>query len=67
MGLAIGIAAGAVLVAFVATWLNARGEGGTLGLLDYLWETFGPFVPGTLFLAALGAGWGASAGPVQRS
>jgi hypothetical protein len=65
--LAIGIAAGAVVVADVATWLNARGEGGTLGLLEYLWETFGLFVPGELFVAALGAVWGASAGPVQRS
>ena len=65
--LAIGIAAAAVVVADVATWLNARGEGGTLGLLDYLWATFGPFVPGELFVAALGAVWGASTGPVQRS
>jgi hypothetical protein len=65
--LAIGIAVGAVVVADVATWLNARGEGGTLGLLDYLLETFGLFVPGELLLAALGAVWGASSGPVQRS
>ena len=65
--LAIGIAVGAVVVADVAIWLNARGEGGTLGLLDYLLETFGLFVPGELFMAALGAVWGASAGPVQRS
>jgi hypothetical protein len=65
--LAIGIAAGAVLVALFATWLHARSEGGTLGLVDYLWQTFGPFVPGELFMAALGAGWGASAGPVKRS
>lgn len=65
--LAIGIAVGAVVVADVATWLNARSEGGTLGLLDYLLETFGLFVPGELFVAALGAAWGASAGPVQRS
>jgi hypothetical protein len=65
--LAIGIAAGAVAVADVATWLNARGEGGTLGLLDYLLQTFGLFVPGELFATAFGAVWGASAGPVQRS
>jgi hypothetical protein len=65
--LAIGLAAGAVVVADVATWLNARGEGGTLGLVDYLFETFGLFVPGELCLAALGAVWGASSGPVQRS
>ena len=65
--LAIGIAAGAVIAALVATWLNARAEGGTLGLVDYLWQTFGLFVPGELFMAAVGAVWGASAGPVQRS
>lgn len=65
--LAIGIAVGAVVVADVATWLNARGEGGTLGLLDYLLQTFGLFVPGELLIAALGAVWGASSGPVQRS
>ena len=65
--LAVGIAAGAVVVADVATWLNARGEGGTLGLLDYLLATFGLFVPAGLFMAALGAVWGASSGPVQRS
>jgi hypothetical protein len=65
--LAIGIAVGAVVVADVATWLNARGEGGTLGLVDYLLETFGLFVPGELILAAVGAVWGASSGPVQRS
>jgi hypothetical protein len=67
MWLAIGIATGAVLAADVATWLNARAEGGTLGILDYLLETFGLFVPGELLMAALGAIWGASAGPVQRS
>ena len=67
MWLAIGIAVGAVLVADVATWLNARGEGGTLGLIDYLWQTFGLFVPGDLVVAALGAVWGASSGLVQRS
>lgn len=65
--LAIGVAVGAVIVAAVATWLYARGEGGTLGLLDYLLATFGPFVFGELVVAGIGAAWGASAGPVQRS
>ena len=64
--LAIALAIVAVVVADVATWLYARGEGGTLGLLDYLWTTFGPFVPGVAIIAAVGAAWGASAGPVQR-
>ena len=65
--LAIGLAAGAVVAAWVATWLYARQEGGTLGLLDYLLQAFGPFVPGELLVAALGAAWGASSGPVRRS
>jgi len=65
--LAIGMSIGAVVVADVATWLYALREGGTLGLLDYLFETFGPFVPGELIVAALGALWGASSGPVTRS
>lgn len=65
--LAVGIATGAVAIAWVATWLYALGEGGTLGLLDYLLETFGPFVPGELLIAAVAAAWGASSGPVRRS
>ena len=49
----------------VATGSYARGEGGTLGLVDYLLTTFGPFVPGEAVIAALAAWWGANAGPVQ--
>lgn len=63
--IAIALAISAVVVAGVATWLYARQEGGTLGLLDYLFTTFGPFVPGEVFVAAAAAWWGASAGPVQ--
>ena len=65
-GLAIGIALGAVVLADIATWAYALREGGTLGLFEYLFETFGPFVPGELLAAALGALWGASSGPIQR-
>ena len=64
--LAIGIALIAVAAADVGLWLYARGEGGTLGLVDYLWTTFGPFVPGVAVVAVVAAAWGASAGPVQR-
>jgi hypothetical protein len=64
--LAMGLALVAVAVADVAIWLYGRGEGGTLGLFDYLWTAFGPFVPGVAFVALVGAAWGASAGPVQR-
>jgi hypothetical protein len=63
--LSIGLAIAAIVVAGIATWIIARQEGGTLGPLDYLVTTFGPFVPGEAVLAALGAWWGASSGPVQ--
>lgn len=64
--LAVGLTLLAVTVAFVGIWLYARSEGGTLELLDYLWTTFGPFVPGVAIVALVTAAWGASAGPVQR-
>lgn len=64
--LAIALAVVAVVVADVATWLIAVNEGGTLGVLDYLWTTFGPFVPGEALIAAVAALWGAGAGPIQR-
>jgi hypothetical protein len=65
--LSIGIVVLAVVVAALATWLFARQEGGVLGLVDYLVETFGPLVPAELVVGALTAAWGARAGPVQRS
>ena len=55
-----------MVIAALLTWLYARQEGGTLGLLDYLWTTFGLLIPGELAAAAVTAWWGASAGPVQR-
>ena len=64
--IAIGLSIGAVAVAALATWIYARSEGGTLGLLDYLLTTFGPFVPAEALIAAVTAWWGASTGPVQR-
>ena len=63
--MAIALAISAVVVAGVATWLYARQEGGTLGLVEYLFTTFGPFVPGEILVAAAAAWWGASAGPVR--
>ncbi len=63
--IAIGLSLAAVVVSAVATWAYARGEGGTLGLIDYLLTTFGPFVPAEAVLAAVTAWWGASVGPVQ--
>ena len=63
--MAIGLSLVAVLGSAVATWAYARGEGGTLGLVDYLLTTFGPFVPAEALLAAVTAWWGANIGPVQ--
>ena len=62
----IAIAGAAVVVAAVATWLHALGEGGALGLLDYLLDTFGLLVPAEIVVAAIAAAWGAGAGPVER-
>ncbi len=64
--LALALTLAAIAAGFVTTWLYARNEGGTLELLDYLWTTFGPFVPGELVIGAVTAAWGANAGPVQR-
>jgi hypothetical protein len=56
----------AVAASDLLTWRFALVEGGALGLVDYLWETFGLLVPGEAVVAALTAAWGAAAGPVQR-
>jgi hypothetical protein len=64
--LAIGLALATVVAAALGTWLFAVREGGVLGPIDYLLTTFGPFVPAELVIAALTAGWGAGAGPVER-
>ena len=63
---AIALSIVAVVLGAVGTWLNARGEGGSLGLIDYLLETFGPFTPAEAAAAAFAAAWGAGAGPVER-
>jgi hypothetical protein len=41
----------------VGLWLVARQEGGTLGPIDYLAETFGVLVPLQLAVAAVAAWW----------
>ncbi|MEZ0241697.1 MAG: hypothetical protein ACAH65_12955 [Chloroflexota bacterium] len=64
---AVALAVSAVVVAAIATWLFARSEGGVLDIVDYLWSTFGLLVPGEVLVAAVGAAWGATAGPVSRS
>ena len=47
------------VVAQVAVWLYARSEGGVLGPLDYLAQTYGPLVPIELIVAVLVAWWSA--------
>jgi len=64
---AIALALAAVVVAALMTWLFARSEGGVLGIVDYLWSTFGLLVPAEAALAVVGAAWGAGAGPVSGS
>ena len=44
----------------VGLWLIARGEGGTLGVVDYLAETFGVLVPAELLISAVVAWWRAA-------
>jgi hypothetical protein len=66
IGLAIAFSIVALVVAAVGTWLHALAEGGALGLVDYLLETFGVIVPLELLIATVAAAWGASAGPVER-
>lgn len=51
--LALGLALLAVVLGQLGLWLYARTEGGVLGPLDYLGETFGPLVPLELVAAAL--------------
>jgi hypothetical protein len=63
--LAMALSIAAVLAGAVATWLNALGEGGTLGFLDYQLQTFGVYLPGEVVLAAITAAWGAGAGPIE--
>jgi hypothetical protein len=63
---AVALTLGGVVLGDLALWLFAQSEGGVLGPFDYLWDTFGLFVPGVALIAAVTAWWGASAGPVQR-
>jgi len=63
---AVALALAGVAFGDLGLWLFALREGGSLGVFDYLWETFGPLVPGVASVAAITAWWGATAGPVQR-
>jgi len=50
---------GAVIAGDLGTWLVARSEGGVLGIGDYLFATFGPYLTGQLAIGALSAWWAA--------
>lgn len=54
------IAMGGVALGQVGLWLIARGEGGTLGAIDYLSEVFGVLVPAEFLIAAVVAWWRAA-------
>ena len=54
--LSVGLAAAAVLAGQLGLWLFARYEGGVLGPVDYLAETFEFLVP-LQFLFAIAAAW----------
>lgn len=62
---AIVLALVVVAVGAVGTGLIALGQGGSLGLLDFLWATSGLLVPAEAIVAVLAAAWGANAGPVR--
>jgi hypothetical protein len=58
-GVALATAVESVALAQLGIWLYARSEGGALGLIDYLAQTFGPLVPLQFAIAALVAWWSA--------
>jgi hypothetical protein len=62
---AIGLAVAAVAAGALGTWLIALGEGGTLGLAEFLWATSGLLVPAEVVVATIAAAWGVGAGPIR--
>jgi len=62
---AVATAAVVVLLGAVGSWLIGLAEGGSIGLLDFVWATTGLLVPVELLVAAAAAAWGASAGPIR--
>lgn len=57
--IAAAIAVGSVVLGLIGTWAYGRWEGGVLGPVDYLAETFGVLVPLELAIAGLVAWWSA--------
>jgi hypothetical protein len=56
VGIAVVLSLGAVAIAQLGLWQNARVEGGVLSPLDYLWQVYGPLVPIELAVAG-GVAW----------
>jgi len=56
IGIAVALSLGAVALAQLGLWQNARVEGGVLSPLEYLWEVYGPLVPIELAVAG-GVAW----------
>ena len=54
---ALAITLGALALAQLGIWLYARSEGGALGVVDYLSQTFGPLVPLQFVVAGAAAWW----------
>ncbi|HKG57998.1 MAG TPA: hypothetical protein VKA85_12190 [Candidatus Limnocylindrales bacterium] len=54
---AAALSVGAVAVAQVLIWVYARSEGGALGIVEYLAQTYGALVPLELAVAAIVAAW----------
>jgi uncharacterized membrane protein YidH (DUF202 family) len=54
---AVTVAILGILLGQVGIWLYARSEGGVLGLVDYLGQTFGWLVPAQLLVGAAVAWW----------
>ena len=63
--LAIGLGLAVVVVGAIGTWVVALAQGGSLGLVDFLWATSGLLVPAEAVVTVLAAAWGARAGPIS--
>lgn len=59
LAVALALTLGAVALAQLGIWLYARSEGGVLGVVDYLAQTFGPLVPLQFIVAGVVAWWSA--------
>jgi len=59
VALALVVTVGALALAQLGIWFYARSEGGVLGLVDYLAQTFGPLVLLEFVIAGAVAWWSA--------